>query len=72
MLSPAEAKTMMGERTARMSKVAPGPAESVPREKRLPMNRFSTIQPISSAFIRKKPPHQRSNSRKRSDSVSTF
>ena len=52
MLSPAEANTTTGERTARMLKAAPGPALISPRAKRSPMNRFSAIQWISSRFIR--------------------
>ena len=72
MLSPAEAKTMIGAFTSRMLKVSPPPEAMVPEEKRLPMNRLSTIQRISSLVMRKYPPHQRSNSRKRSASLSTL
>ena len=53
MLSPCEAKTTIGDWMHVRSTSVPSFRNASPRVSLLPMNRFSTIQRISSRFIRK-------------------
>ena len=63
---------MIGERMLRRSMRVPSDVAIWPVDSRLPTNRLSAIHCISSAFSRTGLPHQVSNSRNRSASVSTL
>src|SRR3954452_8092426 len=72
MLSPSEQKTTIGERILRRSTTWPSDILMRPAARLLPIKSSSTMNWISSAFRLTCPPHQRSNSRYRSASVSTL
>src|ERR1700758_1848871 len=71
-LSPQEQNTTIGDRMLRKSIRTPSDVRSCPVDKWFPTNRLSAIHCISSAFSNTGLPHQVSNSRKRSASVSTL
>src|SRR3954447_26579062 len=72
MLSPQEQKTTIGDLMFRRSICRPSRVRRSPAVNLFPTNRLSAIHCISPAFIRIGLPHQVSNARNLSVSVSTF